>query len=501
MNKIHFVLALFLSIQLVLAGTITSDLEREIRSKGPLEKIAVIIQFHEKPAQADINDLKANNARIKYVYKIINGAAVELPVMAVQNIARRRYVKLIEPDYVAETVLDKSIPLIDANDVWAKNTTGAGVRVAILDTGITTRSEVNIAASADFTGEGVGAFNGHGTHVAATATNTHTTYRGVAPEAGLIDAKVLNGSGRGFVSNIIAGIEWATTNADILSLSLGAAISQCDGTDSLSLAVDNAVSAGKIVTVAAGNLGPGAGTITSPGCSKKAITVGASDDADNIASFSSRGPTADGRTKPDVVAPGVGIISLNNSATGIRSMSGTSMATPHVAGVAALLKSKNPALDQTAFLQVLKDSSKNLGLDANTQGFGRVDTLAAYNILNPEVCGNNACASGENCSSCPTDCGNCPAPEVCGNLACAGGETCSTCPTDCGSCPEVCGNGVCGAGETCKNCRIDCGKCPPKRRGTAFVVMEEDNEFESVWVIVSAVIATGLVMLIVRKLD
>ena len=136
MNKIHFVLALFLSIQLVLAGTITSDLEREIRSKGPLEKIAVIIQFHEKPAQADINDLKANNARIKYVYKIINGAAVELPVMAVQNIARRRYVKLIEPDYVAETVLDKSIPLIDANDVWAKNTTGAGVRVAILDTGI-----------------------------------------------------------------------------------------------------------------------------------------------------------------------------------------------------------------------------------------------------------------------------------------------------------------------------------------------------------------------------
>ncbi|MBI4016765.1 MAG: S8 family serine peptidase [Candidatus Aenigmarchaeota archaeon] len=447
---LSFVLLFILTVHFATAGTITSDLEREIRSKGPLEKIAVIIQFHEKPAQADINDLKANNARIKYVYEIINGAAVELPILAVQNIARRRYVKLIEPDYVAETVLDKSISLINANDVWVKNTTGAGVRVAILDTGITTRSEVNVAASADFTGEGAGDFNGHGTHVAATASNTHLTYTGVAPTVQLVAVKVLNASGSGFVSNIIAGIDWATTNADILSLSLGAVISQCDGTDSLSLAVDNAVSAGKIVTVAAGNLGPIAGTITSPGCSKKAITVGASDDADNIASFSSRGPTADGRTKPDVVAPGVGIISLNNSLTGTRLMSGTSMSTPHVAGVAALLKSKNSALTQTLFIEVLKNSSKNIGLDANTQGFGRVDALAAYNVLNPEVCGNTVCAGGETCSSCPTDCGSCPALEVCGNR-------------------------VCGSGESCKNCRIDCGKCPSRRKGTALVTLETEQ--------------------------
>ncbi|MBI4148554.1 S8 family serine peptidase [Candidatus Woesearchaeota archaeon] len=497
MKTSTFIIFCILLSSVVIAGRVKDDLAKQLQVKGPEEKVSVIIQFDKKPAATELMELRAEaqTARIKHEYKIIDGIALDLPRKNIEKIARRLNVKIIEPDYDMEAFLDVSVPLIQAPNLWDKGIKGAGVKVAVLDTGIFDRPELTIVLRQDFTGEGPGDLNSHGTHVASTVGNKDLTFKGVAPDVQLMDGKVLGATGSGSTSGIIAAMDWAiANNADIISMSLGGTVSPCDGTDSLSLAVDNAVDRGKIVIVAAGNSGPDPATIKSPGCSKKAITVGASDDFDQIATFSSRGPTADGRVKPDIVAPGKSITALLNAATGTKIMSGTSMATPHVAGIAALIKSNNPALDQGTLLQALKSTAKNLGLDANTQGAGRVDALAAFNFINPcgdgvcsatetcvtcardcgncpvEVCGNGVCGTGEDSTNCPADC---PPPEVCGNAICAGGETCSTCPGDCGACPPRCGNRRCETGETCKTCRFDCGKCP---RGSGRVVSDLEAE-------------------------
>ncbi len=524
-------LILLLVISLAEAGRVKDDLSERMQKiiaekgaeEGGKEKLSVIIQFDAKPLPTEIMEIRAQAqvARIKHEYKIIDGIALELPVRAVQNIASRRNVKIVEPDYDMESMLDVSVSVINADDVWKKGISGSGVKVAVLDTGITPRPELTIVGSIDYTGEGLGDLNSHGTHVASTVGNRDLTYKGVAPDVFLLDGKVLNATGRGYTSNIIAAIDWAIENgADIISMSLGGVVIPCDGTDSLSIAVDNAVDKGKIVVVAAGNSGPNPSTINSPGCSRKSITVGASTDLDHMTNFSSRGPTADGRTKPDIVAPGHRIVALLNSQTGTKSMSGTSMATPHVAGIAALLKSKNPALDQGMLLTALKSTAKDLGLDANIQGAGRVDALAAFNFLSPcgdgvctgtetcttcsadcgtcptEYCGNGVCGTGEDSTTCPADC---PLPEVCGNAVCAGGETCSTCAADCGACPPVCGNAKCESGETCKTCSIDCGKCP-RVRGKAVDVMAEPEGMDAADIaLIAGAIAVAGILLVLRQ--
>jgi len=152
------------------------------------------------------------------------------------------------------------------------------------------------------------------------------------------------------------------------------------------MAVDAAMDQGVIVCIAAGNAGPGSSTCGSPGCAKKVITIGASDDTDNIAWFSSRGPTLDKRVKPDIVLPGVDIIAARAKDTAMGTViddhhtqaSGTSMATPHCAGVAALVKAKFPDITPQEVKELLMNSAIDLELDPNTQGKGRVDVPAAF---------------------------------------------------------------------------------------------------------------------------
>ena len=168
-------------------------------------------------------------------------------------------------------------------------------------------------------------------------TDTFYNISGVAPGALIMSAKVLNRYGWGYGSWIINGIDWAVSQgANIISMSLGGGIG--DGSDPLSMECEWAVTQGVVVVVAAGNEGDDYFTIACPGCARNVITVGASDDSDNIVWFSSRGPTIDYRIKPDVVAPGVDI--LSSIPGGWETMSGTSMATPHVAGLAALVIQK-----------------------------------------------------------------------------------------------------------------------------------------------------------------
>jgi subtilisin family serine protease len=205
-------------------------------------------------------------------------------------------------------------------------------------------------------------------------------YMGVAPKANLLEGKVLNRYGWGFSSWIIAGIEWAVTKrADIISMSLGGW--PTDGNDPLSLAVDWAFDQGALVVVAAGNLGTYFG-VTTPGAARKALTVGAVDDSDNIAWFSSRGPTLDYRIKPEIVAPGVGICSaVPYYVFGVSysCWSGTSMATPHVAGAAALVKqfARNyfgfDAPPEILKNWLLVEATDDLGYNIYEQGAGRLN--------------------------------------------------------------------------------------------------------------------------------
>ena len=233
--------------------------------------------------------------------------------------------------------------------------------------------------------------NGHGTHVASTIAGTGAgsggAYRGVAPGAKLMVGKVLADEGFGEDSWVLAGMQWAVTRgADVVSMSLGG--DPGDGTDPLSRAIDElSASSDTLFVVAAGNSGNEPMTVTNPGAADAALTVGAVDDADQMAFFSSRGPRlTDGALKPDVVAPGVGITAARAAGTSLgapvddlyTSLEGTSMATPHVAGLAAILKDAHPQWDgerlKAAITSTTVPVADATGFDA---GSGRVDAERA----------------------------------------------------------------------------------------------------------------------------
>ncbi len=232
--------------------------------------------------------------------------------------------------------------------------------------------------------------NGHGTHVASTIVGTGAAsdgaYRGVAPGADLIVGKVLGGpEGSGQDSWVMAGMEWAArSGAEIVSMSLGD-VAPSDGSDPMSQAVDTlSQQYGTLFVIAAGNSGPE--TISSPGAAASALTVGAVDKQDELAYFSSTGPlTRTGALKPDISAPGVDITAarsqdMTDGETGMyRTISGTSMATPHVSGAAAILAQQHPGWTGEQLKEQLMSSSH--GLDAAYSpyevGTGRVDVAAA----------------------------------------------------------------------------------------------------------------------------
>ncbi|MCC5575533.1 S8 family serine peptidase [Microtetraspora sp. AC03309] len=291
--------------------------------------------------------------------------------------------------------LAESVPLIGAPEAWKAGFDGTGTTVAVLDTGVdATHPDLagKIAESRSFVpDQEVTDGHGHGTHVAATVAGSGAasggSRKGVAPGARLVIGKVLGDSGSGSSSDIIAGMEWATTEAKakIVSMSLGG--TPTDGTDPLSQAVDYlSASTGALFVIAAGNSGPGKETIGTPGAAASALTVAATDKADQLANFSSRGPRAnDGALKPDIAAPGVAIVAARAAGTALgtpvdnlyTSLNGTSMATPHVAGAAALLAQKHPGWNGERLKAALMSTAKDTGYTAYEQGAGRVDVARA----------------------------------------------------------------------------------------------------------------------------
>ncbi|MGC4853189.1 S8 family serine peptidase [Micromonospora sp. DT4] len=287
--------------------------------------------------------------------------------------------------------LAESTAQIGAPKLWAEGNTAAGVDVAVLDSGADAEHPDlagQIAESSSFVPDepDILDYKGHGTHVASTIAGTGAASdgveRGVAPGARLHVGKVLNSEGSGQDSWIIAGMEWAAREqkARVVSMSLGG--ESTDGSDPMSQAVDRlSAETGALFVIAAGNSGPA--SIGSPGAANSALTVGAVDSTDHLADFSSQGPrTGDGGLKPEITAPGVDILAARShqvrGSGEYTLMSGTSMATPHVAGTAALVAAAHPDWTGQRIKEALVSTVKATpGYTPYQAGAGRVDAVAA----------------------------------------------------------------------------------------------------------------------------
>lgn len=280
---------------------------------------------------------------------------------------------------------------IGSPEAWEAGLTGKGVTVAVLDSGVDAGHPDlagRIAQSKSFIpGEEVADRNGHGTHVTSTVGGSGAASsgkeKGVAPGATLAVGKVLSDEGFGSESEIIAGMEWAArdVDADIVSMSLGST-EPSDGTDPMAEAVNTlSRETGALFVIAAGNTGTPS-SIGSPGAADAALTVGAVDSADQAAWFTSAGPRyGDNALKPDLSAPGVGILAARSRLTegsgDYTGMDGTSMATPHIAGVAALLAEQHPDWTGARLKDALMSTSKELDASAYQLGAGRVSVPGA----------------------------------------------------------------------------------------------------------------------------
>lgn len=338
--------------------------------------------------------LKTANTEVSFEYtNAVNGISLKTKRWVVEEIKKLPYVKKVFNNVEVKALDEPSNKVINADKVWNEfGSTGQGIKIAVIDTGIDyLHPDLGTGFGQNFKVLGGYDFfnndpdpmddNGHGTHVAGIIA-ANGMIKGTAPDAALYAYKVLGKDGAGDLSTVIAGIERAldpdqninTDDAvDIISMSLGGA---GDPDDIVSQAVDNATYAGVICIIAAGNNGAYQ-TISSPGCARTALTVGATDNNDQIAYFSSRGPSAfTYEIKPDVVAPGYSINSTIMGG-GYAEMSGTSMATPHVAGCAALLLQLYPGYTPSMIKSLLMSTAKNVEWDVWTQGNGRVDVYKA----------------------------------------------------------------------------------------------------------------------------
>ncbi|MDF6046107.1 S8 family serine peptidase [Streptomyces sp. JH14] len=306
-------------------------------------------------------------------------------------------VKKVWLNGLAHVDLEQSVPQIGAPVAWERGYDGTGVTVAVLDTGIdATHPDVSgsIAGQVDFTGSPTGAKDGHGhgTHVASTVLGSGAASKGlrkgVAPGAKLLVGKVCDDNGQCADDAIIAAMDWAAhSGAKVVNMSLGG--EPTDGTDPLSQALNELSRAtGALFVVAAGNSGFVAQKVVSPGSADDALTVAAVDKSGEMAGFSNRGPRiGDGAAKPDIAAPGVDIIAARAAGTAMgrpvdqyyTAADGTSMATPHVAGAAAIVAQQHPELSGQQIKALLMDTASDLGHDMYAQGTGLVDLAAATN--------------------------------------------------------------------------------------------------------------------------
>ncbi|MFE1287352.1 S8 family serine peptidase [Streptomyces sp. NPDC058751] len=375
-----------------------TELNKSTTRKAQKKGLKVIVGYRGSAAatKADVREA----GTLSHALKSVNADAVQTPQEDTPELwdaltngeDTTSGVAHVWLDGVRKASLDKSVPQIGAPRAWSAGYDGKGVKIAVLDTGVD-------ATHDDLKGQVIGAKNfttapdasdkvGHGTHVASIAAGTGKKsggkYKGVAPGAKILNGKVLDDGGYGSDSEILAGMEWAAAEgADVVNLSLGGR--DTPAIDPLEAAVNKlSEKKGILFAIAAGNEGDfGDQTIGSPGSAATALTVGAVDDKDELADFSSRGPGMDGALKPDVTAPGVDITAasapgnliaqeVGEKPAGYMTISGTSMATPHVAGAAAILKQQHPAWKYAELKGALSGSTKGGKYTPFQQGSGRI---------------------------------------------------------------------------------------------------------------------------------
>lgn len=360
--------------------------------------------------EANVNE-PAKNALLEKVgakspknLPIINGKAVILPSRAAERALQNQAgVVRIDEDIVVKAAsklkFDAAQPSqstpwgisrVKADQVWDQ-ATGNAVKVAVIDTGIdkthpdlraNLKGGALLISTDQYSKKPINAWDddtGHGTHVAGTiaAVGNSIGVIGVAPQAHLYGVKVLDSWGYGYVSDIIAGLQWSITNEmDVINMSLDTPYN----VQSFHDAVKAVYNAGIVQIAAAGNSGPYSNSVTYPGRYPETIAVAASgmnfDGSDYIAFFSSRGPEI------DITAPGFNVLSTFMGGT-YMPLLGTSMAAPHVSGVAAQLLQKNPLLMPEEIKSRIKETAGDLGFDATLQGSGIVDAKAALPVLVP----------------------------------------------------------------------------------------------------------------------
>lgn len=377
---------------------------------GDLAQTMVLLTDPVTDDRIDSLDKKVGKLAVSRRFQLVNGFAATLSKGQIKRLSKFDEVVHIEEDSEVEIFNDgaqaafgvaaarQHSGLSGSADGNVNSFSRDDLVVAVIDTGIDAThldlDEGKVIAFKDWVNGRTTPYddNWHGTHVAATIAGDGDArgdrlYQGVAPGAALIGLKVLNASGSGSLSNVAAAIDWVVANRalygiEAISLSLGS-IGCSNGTDTASLALNRAADAGVVPVVAAGNSGPGACSIGSPGAAAKAITVGAMADTASYgfkqADWSSRGPTADNRIKPDISAPGVSITSAHaNTSSGYLTKSGTSMATPFVAGVTLLMRQLNPALSAQQVKDLIMQTAIDWGRGGNSMTPGSRGTDAEY---------------------------------------------------------------------------------------------------------------------------
>lgn len=402
-------LAMLCIFTLIAGAAHAQKISKDLREVGANKQLDVIVQFTNSPTAGDLQKVTGRGAQLHRKLDAINGAAFKhLPASRLADLAADPSVAYISPDRGLQMSATTSSTVVYAEQAvmadvaWANGYNGAGVGVAVIDSGVVDRLDLHTPGSGTFRvvysenfvpNETTTAdLYGHGTHVAGivasngASANYLQSYSGIAPGASIINLRALDEHGAGTDSNVIAAINRAIQlksqyNIRIINLSLGRGVFESSTLDPLCQAVESAWKAGIFVAVAAGNDGRdnsmgtnGYGTINSPGIDPFVMTVGATTNntavirtLDVIASYSSKGPTLiDHIAKPDIVAPGNQILSLRAPGSTLDlafpnyditpalavdpttpayfRLSGTSMATPVISGAAALLLQQHPDL-------------------------------------------------------------------------------------------------------------------------------------------------------------
>ncbi len=347
------------------------------------EKVRVFLEFKGAP---DVSTVHLAGGKVLHHYTLLeNVLAVEVPITALNGLLLNPNVVGVEYDAEVQA-LGKGKPApsqpvqqlpwgVDRVDADLVNGTGADVTVCVVDTGIDKDHpdlQANIVGGKNFAAKGAAVDptqwdddNGHGTHVAGTiaALDNSVGVVGVAPQASLLAAKVLDRRGSGYLSDVVAGVDYCVqSGADVVSMSLGTS----SDVQTMHDAVDAAYAAGVLLVAAAGN--DYGGAVSYPAAYDSVIAVSATDSSDNLASFSSVGPEV------ELAAPGVSVLSTYKGGS-YATLSGTSMATPHVSGVVALAIQANPLLSNAEVRALLQNTADDLGAAGkdNWFGYGLVD--------------------------------------------------------------------------------------------------------------------------------